>query len=570
VAAFIDGKSTLIPNSHGELLTPSVVGLTEDGQIIVGKSAKERLITHPTLTASLFKRHMGTDHKIKLGKKEFLPEELSSLVLRQLLEDAANFLDEPVTEAVISVPAYFNANQRAATKIAGTLSGVTVERLVNEPSAAALACRNWDKDETFIVFDFGGGTLDVSVVEAFDNLVNICSISGNNALGGTDFDQAIVTAVCEAYGLNEAKLPKQDYNILLKAAENAKVELQNNDESTVTATIQNKKIAFPLNGSKLYHLSQDIFDRIKNPIRAAVQGSGLEVSDIDKCILVGGSCHMPIVQEYLNSLLRVPVTDSDDLDRIVALGLGTYVGIKQREGSVKDLVLTDICPFSLNIGVHNEADPTKTLSHTMIARNTALPTSRTEPFFTIQPGQTEIGCPISQGEGMYSDTNTQLGKVTIKVPYNKTANEQINVTFTYDINAILAVQAESVSTGAKEQLILTGKNAFVSDAQIEKYVESIQRLKLAHHERIDFLLEKAKRIYEEADEYQKHHMKEIVIALENLRKGGSMRKAHKALDEIDTHLSDIDKSMGGDDIFNNKPAFLRLIKGGVDDGDLDE
>ena len=568
--AFIDGKSTLIPNTFGEFLTPSVVGLSEEGEILVGRSAKERLITHPALTTSLFKRHMGTDKETKLGKKSFLPEELSSFVLRQLLEDAGKFLGEAVTEAVISVPAYFNANQRSATKMAGSLSGVTVERLVNEPSAAALACRNWDQDETFIVLDFGGGTLDVSVVEAFDNVVSICSISGNNFLGGVDFDHAIATAVCEKFDLDMNSLPKQEYQILMKAAETAKIELQNKSESLVAATVQNKEITFPLTNDNLLQLSMRVLERLKKPIQSAVRDSGLGISDIDKCILVGGSCHMPIVQNYLSSLLRVPVADSSDLDKTVVMGLGAYVGIKQRTGSVKDLVLTDICPFSLNVGVHNHENPGKPLSFTMIARNTALPTSHTERFWAIELGQTAMHLQVSQGEELYSDENAPLGKIDIKIPYNKSEHEQVDVTFTYDINAILAVQAEAVSTGVKEQLIVTGNKLPFSDQQVEKYIKNVQNIKLAHHGRMEFLLEKAKRIYVESGEDTKYYMREVVASLEKLGKAGSIRKANKTMDEIDAYLSDIEKGMrSGGSIFNSKPAFLRLLRGGMDNDEFE-
>jgi len=573
VAAFIDGKSTLIPNTHGEFLTPSVVGLDENGDILVGQSAKERLITYPELTTSLFKRHMGTDMKIKLGKKFFSPEELSSFVIRQLLEDAKNFLGEDIDEAIISVPAYFNAKQRTATKLAGALSGVKVERLVNEPSAAALACRNWDEDETFIVFDFGGGTLDVSVVEAFDNVVNICSISGNNFLGGTDFDHAIAEAACNEYGIDIKKLSTQDYQILLKAAESAKIELKNNNEAEVLATVNGKKIVFPLTNNTLYQLSTEIFERLKKPIQASVKDSGLGASDIDKCILVGGSCHMPIVQNYLSSLLSVPVANSGNLDHVVALGLGTYAGIKQREGDIKDLVLTDICPFSLNIGTHNESNPAKLLSHTMIQRNTALPTSHTEPFYTIRHGQTVVDFEISQGEEFYADANTKLGKVSVQVPSNMKEFERVDITFTYDINAILAVQANVVSTGAKKQLILSEKGLFTSDDQLEKYLETVQGLKLAHHKRIDFLLEKSKRIYTEIDEHLKPHMRDIIISLERFSKTGSIRKANKGLDEFDEYLAMIEKNMRGNDIFKDKPAYLRLLENARsddDDGEQDE
>ena len=323
-AAYIDGKSILIPNPYNEFFTPSIVSVNEDGKLLVGKPAKERLVTGPDFTASLFKRNMGTNKKIMLGKKSFLPEELSSIILRQLLDDAEKFLREPITEALISVPAYFNANQRAATKRAGILSGIKVEQLINEPSAAALACRE-DVDKIFIIFDFGGGTLDVSIVETFDNIVNICAISGNNYLGGADFDQAIAQEICAENKIDIASLSTQELQTLLRVSENAKIALSKDKNAYVSVILKNKEVSYVLSEERLSEISGGIMERLRNPIRLAMKDSRLQASDIDKCILVGGSCRMPIVRNYLEGLLRVPISDGDDENKLVALGLGMYV-----------------------------------------------------------------------------------------------------------------------------------------------------------------------------------------------------------------------------------------------------
>jgi len=567
VAAFIGGKSVLIPNSFGEFLTPSAVSLSESGEIIVGKVAKEQLISAPDFSTALFKRKMGENTKIKLGKKSFMPEELSSFILRQLIDDAEKYLGEIVSEAVISVPAYFNAHQRAATKMAGTLSGVKVERLVNEPSAAALSCRNAEKDETFIVFDFGGGTLDVSIVEAFDNIINICAISGNNLLGGIDFDEAIANAICEENDLELEKLSAQDYRILLKAAENAKIHLSDNDEAVISVTIRDKQLVFTITDTIFNGISQKVLERLKKPIQAAVRDSGLSVSDIDKCILIGGSCNMPVVQDFLNSILRIPVVSGTDMDKTVALGLGAYAGIKQRASEIKDLVLTDICPLSLNVAVHNYQDPVKLLNQSIIPRNTALPASRTNQLCTVNLGQTMIDLKINQGEELYAADNTYLGEITMSVPKNMNDYEKIDVTFIYDINAILAVQVKAITTGETKQLILTGNGLEIPQHQVEKYLKNIQDLRLAHHERIELLTERAKRIYAESDEVQKQSMQQVVLELERLVSGGSIRKTNVVLNDIENFLTEIEKRMCGGDIFNEMPVFLRLIKGGLNDDD---
>jgi len=565
VATYIDGKSVLIPNIYNEFFTPSVVSINDDGEVLVGKIAKERLITNPDLSTSLFKRDMGTDKKVKLGKKLLLPEELSSFVLRQLFEDAKNFMGEPVTEAIVSVPAYFNANQRAATKRAGLLSGVNVERLINEPSAAALACRQ-DKDETFVVFDFGGGTLDVSIVEAFDNIINICAISGNNFLGGADFDHMIAEAICAENGIDASSLPKQEFQTLLRVSEDAKIRLSDEDNVKVSVILNNKEISYIVNNNLLIQLSKGILERLKRPIQLAMRDSDLSASDIDKCILIGGSCQMPIVRDYLHDLLRVPISDSHDANKMVALGLGIYVGIKQRNPDVKDLVLTDICPFSLNTNVHNEHNPNKQLSFTMIPRNAPLPSSKTQPFWTIKTGQTKIIMQISQGEQIYAEDNVVLGDLAVRVPYNRKTNEQINMTFSYDINAILAVEIEVVSTGIRSSLILTGDGLEFSEKEIQKSIQNIKDLTLAHLERTELLLERAKRIYTESNELLKNHITDIILALENLISGGSIRKKNTTLDAIEDYLKELERNLEYSDIFN-EPAFLKVIKGGVAESD---
>ena len=566
ISAFVSGKPVLIPNKHKEYATPSVVGVNEDGEIFVGKIAKERLITNPELTTSLFKRQMGTSLKAKLGKKLFSPEELSSFIVRQLIQDAEEFLGKKVTEAVISVPAYFNAKQRAATKLAGTLAGVKVERLINEPSAAALAVREEDMDETFIVFDFGGGTLDVSIVEVFDNIVNVCSISGDNFLGGADFDKIIVDAICDENNMNFSELSRQDKEILYKSAEVAKIKLEDEAEVNISLNIARKKLDYILTNEKLYFLSTEIFGKIKAPIKAAVKDSKLQVSEISKCILVGGSCNMPVVVDFLESLLRVPIANDEDiaLDQMVAHGLGVYVGIKQRQEEVKDLVLTDICPFSLNTGVNNPDDPNKLISNTIIRRNSILPTSRTVQLWTVSLGQVEMKVDITQGEQFYSADNILLGSVITKIPRNMKEHEKVDVTYYYDINAILIVKVKVVSTGEEKNLILSGDGHTLTDRQTEKYIENIQNIKLGHYTRRDLLIEKAKRIFTEAHEHQKINLKEVILRLEQVNIGGSIKKTNETLDFFEEYLNQLEDSPE-DDIFNNQTTFLKLIKGGLDD-----
>lgn len=558
VTTFQQGKCIFIPNQHGDYLTPSVVGLDEDGTLIVGKTAKERLVTAPQLTTSLFKRNMGTKNKVYLGEKAFLPEDLSSFVLRQLIGDAKRFLGETIEEAVISVPAYFDAKQRAATKRAGMLAGIKVERLLNEPSAAALACRREGEDDTFLVFDFGGGTLDVSIVEMFDNVVSICAISGDNQLGGMDFDTAIVRAFCTENQIQTGKLSQQEREMLLRLAESAKMRLQKEQTVYMRATIQGCSKEMQLTNEKLADLSWEIFARMKQPIQRVMQDSGLQPADISKCILVGGSCHMQIVQEYLRMLLRVPITTNQDMDHVVAQGLGIFAGIKKRDDEVRDLVLTDICPFSLKVSVNNEANPSKPLAHTMIARNSVLPKRVTDVLYTVKLGQVLIKVTICQGEHMYEADNTRLGQITAKVPLNMKEHEAIEITFFYDINAILVVCVRVLSTGKEYSLVLTGEGLKVSnEATKARHLREIQGMEFQapNSERYEFLLERSKRLFIEGDAFLQAHIQSIIAELERTMEISSMRKREEILDAYEQHVEELESSLGDSEIFRDYSNF---------------
>ena len=569
VTAFKNGVNVLIPNKYGELLTPSVVGVDENNELIVGKVAKERLITAPELTTSLFKRKMGRDSKVKLGEKEFLPEELSSFIIKKLIADAELFLAEKISEAVISVPAYFNSKQRAATKKAGQLAGIKVERLVNEPSAAAIACLDENEDDTFIVFDFGGGTLDVSVVEKFDNVINICAISGDNLLGGRDFDLAIYRAFCAEFDLSANKLSKQEQQTILRIAEKAKIELQEREEVLLKAIINNKALTMTLTNDKLSKLSNDIFKRLRKPIVNAMKDSGLEASDISKLILVGGSCQMTIVKNYLKKLLRIPIVNNNNVDQIVASGLGIYVGIKQRSQEVKNLVLTDICPFSLSVGALDFSG--RYVASSMIPRNSVLPTSITKDFYTSQPGQTEVDLNIYQGEEMYADDNLLLGKLRLNVPKNLIEAERIDVTFYYDINSILVVRALAKSTGKIFSYILGGDGLELKGEDSKKYLEQHQNidLKFASHRRQTFLLEKAKRIYSESSGSIKSYMEILIANIEDVLNTSSLRKLNEILDEYEGILEAVEKEESNIDLFRDLDEELELEEDSDPDSDFD-
>ena len=495
-----EGKPVLIPNVYGEYVTPSAVSIL-DGKIVVGKLAKERLITHPECSASLFKRNMGSDVTYTLDKKEYDSATLSSFVVKQLIEDAQNYLHESIDEVVISVPAYFNARQRQDTKRIGELLGVQVERLINEPSAAAIACHMDDEYETFVVFDFGGGTLDVSVVDCFENVISINAISGNNHLGGTDFDRAMAEYFCLKNGLNFNVLDLSFQQSIIRACEQAKIKLSAQRVVEVSLVHLNKNYNCIFDENVLFNTTHSLLESCKNVIGKAVKDSGFSASELDSLILVGGSNKMPVLQHYLSDALNIPVLKEENMDSLVALGLGKYIGIKQRDENIKDVVVTDICPFSLSTSTYNEQNPDLELSTVLIPKNSVLPTSKKMTLRTVHKGQTKVNISVFQGQAMYAKENLFLGQAFIHVPRNMHDYESFDLIYSYDINSMLYVEAIVHST--KEHYIFrVSKGDVLEKVDASIRLDSIKEISLALYQNneVDALLARIERIYQEVDE----------------------------------------------------------------------
>lgn len=561
---FRNGEVEMIPNSFGEYLTPSVVTI-ENNELIVGKIAKQKLVTNPENTTSLFKRDMGTNKTIKLGKNKYLPQELSALVLKQLINDAEKYLNEKVEEVVISVPAYFNAKQRRATKLAGEIIGVKVDRLINEPSAAAIACHE-DEFETFVVFDFGGGTLDVSVVDCFENVVSICSIAGNNKLGGIDFDKAIAMHFCQQNKIDYNSLLRAEKESLFLAAERVKIALQDNEEATMSLSIRGKLYSVKITNEILSLISKPILDEIREVIRRAVKDSGFVPSDIDRMIMVGGSSYMPIVRDYLEKLLKIPVESAEDIDYMVAMGLGKYLGIKQRCSEVKDLVVTDICPFSLSTPIVNESDSSKPLAKVIIPKNTVLPSSRTVTLQAYRRGQNNISISVYQGEEMYENDNILLGHTKVKIPRNYKENEQFNITYSYDINSMLYVEVEIISTGEKSVFII-GDDKKLESIKEGNQLNAIKEIsiKLNSNPEYEVCIERARRIYKELSPELKRMLQERMESLEIMYKDcvNNIQKKRDIVEEME-RLLDVFDSISE---FNESDIFSDF---GIDDNSIED
>lgn len=551
-----EGKPVLIPNAFGEYITPSAVSIL-DGKIVVGKLAKERLITHPECSASLFKRNMGTDVTYTLDKKEYDAATLSSFIVKQLIEDAQNYLHEEISEVVISVPAYFNARQRQDTKRIGELLGVKVERLINEPSAAAITCHMDDEYETFVVFDFGGGTLDVSVVDCFENVISINAISGNNHLGGTDFDRAMAEYFCLKNGLNYNVLDSSFQQSILRACEQAKIKLSTQSVVEVSLVHLNKNYNCIFDENVLFNITHSLLESCKNVIGKAVKDSGFSAGELDSLILVGGSSQMPVLQHYLSDALNIPVLKEENMDSLVVLGLGKYIGIKQRDENIKDLVVTDICPFSLSTSTYNEQNPDLELSTVLIPKNSVLPTSKKMTLRTVHKGQAKVNISVFQGQAMYAKENLFLGQAFIHVPRNMHDYESFDLIYSYDINSMLYVEAIVHST--KEHYIFrVSKGDLLEKVDASVCLDSIKEVSLALYQNneVDALLARIERIYKEVDEETQEYLmrlhadftKDMDTLINNIQ------KRNRLIHQVSRILDQIEESQNVDqlDIFSQE------------------
>lgn len=551
-----EGKPIRIPNAYGEFVTPSAVSIL-DGKIVVGKLAKERLITHPECSASLFKRNMGSDVTYTLDKKAYDSAILSSFVVKQLIEDAQNYLHEEISEVVISVPAYFNARQRQDTKRIGELLGIKVERLINEPSAAAIACHMDDEYETFVVFDFGGGTLDVSVVDCFENVISINAISGNNHLGGTDFDRAMAEYFCLKNGLDYNVLDSSFQQSILRACEQAKIKLSTQNVVEVSLVHLNKNYNCVFDENVLLNITKSLLESCKNVIGKAVKDSGFSASELDSLILVGGSSKMPVLQHYLSDALNIPVLKEENMDSLVVLGLGKYIGIKQRDENIKDVVVTDICPFSLSTSTYNEQNPDLELSTVLIPKNSVLPTSKKMTLRTVHKGQTKVNISVFQGQAMYAKENLFLGQAFIHVPRNMHDYESFDLIYSYDINSMLYVEAIVHST--KEHYIFrVSKGDVLEKVDASVRLDSIKEVSLALYQNneVDAILARIERIYKEVDEEtQDYLMKlhtEFTKDMESLI--NNIQKRKRLINQVSQILNQIEESQNVDslDIFSQE------------------
>ena len=476
VAVMEGGKPTVIANAEGMRTTPSIVGFSKTGERLVGQLAKRQAILNPDKTIASIKRHMGEDYKVNIDGKDYTPQEISAMILRKLADDASNYLGEKVTSAVITVPAYFNDAQRQATKDAGKIAGLDVLRIVNEPTAAALAYGlEKDKPEKVLVFDLGGGTFDVSILEIGDGVHEVLSTSGDTHLGGDDFDQKVMDWMCDEFKKTEGidlRNDKQAMQRVKEAAEKAKCELSSVMETNInlpfiTADANGPKhLDLNLTRAKFEDLSRDLLNRCKTPVENALRDAGVSKDDINEVVLVGGSSRIPAVQQLVKEYTGKEPNQSVNPDEVVAVGAAIQAGVLA--GEVKDIVLLDVTPLTLGI---------ETLGGVMtplVPRNTTIPVSKSQVFSTAENNQTAVDIHILQGERPMAKDNKSLGMFRLDgIPPAMRGLPQIEVTFDIDANGIVNVSAKDKATN-KEQKITITNSSNLSEADIDKMVKEAE------------------------------------------------------------------------------------------------
>lgn len=549
VAVMEGGEAVVIPNAEGNRTTPSVVGFKKDGERIVGETAKRQSITNPERTIISIKRHMGTDYKEKIDDKQYTPQEISAMILQKLKTDAEAYLGSEVTQAVITVPAYFNDSQRQATKDAGKIAGLEVLRIVNEPTAAALAYgMDKEDDHTILVYDLGGGTFDVSVLEVGDGFFEVKATSGDNRLGGDDFDQKIIDYLIAEFkkeqGVDLGK-DKAAVQRLKDAAEKAKKELS----SVVTTTVSlpfitvvdgvPQHLEINLSRAKFEEMASDLIERTLGPTRQALKDAGLSTSEIGKVVLVGGSTRIPAVQEAIKKITGQDPHKGVNPDEVVALGAAVQAGVLT--GDVKDVVLLDVTPLSLGIetagGVFTK----------MIDRNTTIPTSKSQVYTTYADNQTSVEIHVLQGERAMAADNKTLGRFILgEIPPAPRGIPQIEVTFDIDANGIVNVSAKDNGTGKSQKITITSSSG-LSDDEIDRMMQDAES-----HEEEDKKRKESVEARNEADQLV-YTTEKTIKDLGDKADQGEVDKANEAKDKLKSALE-------GDDLEAIKSASEELTQ----------
>jgi molecular chaperone HscC len=523
-----NGQSELIPNALGELLTPSVVSVAADGQVLVGMAARERLSTSPTRTAAAFKRYMGTAREFTLGAQRFRPEELSAFVLRALKGDAEAHLREPIVEAVITVPAYFNDAQRKATKAAGELAGLKVDRLLTEPTAAALAygVGRQPVDELNLVVDLGGGTFDVSLLHMFEGVTEVRATAGDTWLGGEDFVEILVQIFMHEVG-DKVGLPASPSSpaqaTLRRQAQIAKRRLSEADSATLSVPHQGSMVTHTVTRSEFETGAEALLTRLRFPIERALRDARVDLDRVARIILAGGASRMPMFRKLIGRLFRRLPLQTINPDEVVARGAAVRAGMLSRDAGLVETVMTDVAPFTLGMEVSGEVDGNRIagLFLPIIERNTVIPASRVERVVNSGDNQPVIVVTVYQGEARFVADNIKLGDLTVPIPRSPRSAQSVDVRFTYDPSGLLEVETHVLSTDVRRSMVIEGNPGVLSGEEIARRLGILAALKIHPREQSEnqTLLARGNRLYEERLGYERQELGHAVARFQAALEG---------------------------------------------------
>ncbi len=494
----------LIPNSLQSTLTPSVISVDETGTLLVGAAARERLITHPALSVATFKRYMGSERVTNLGTHSFRPEDLSALVLRSLITDAELHTGEKVTEAIISVPAYFSDAQRKATRNAGQLCGIKVERLINEPTAAALAYGlQQDRSEAhFLVFDLGGGTFDVSILEMYEGVMEVHASAGDNFLGGEDFVELLCQAMLSDLKLRPEQITCAQTAQLRSRMERLKCQLSQSQETELTIHLAGQDRHWSISETRFESLAAPLLQRIRTPVERALRDAKKDPNELDAIVLVGGASRMPMISRMVTRMFgRLPLRHLNP-DEVVARGTCVMTGMKNRDEAFREIVMTDVCPYTLGIEVSRTDERKRVhngLFSPIIERNTVIPASREKRYVPTTDYQKQLLLRIYQGEAPRVSNNVYLGQLSVPLPPKRAEETPVDVRFTYDVNGLLEVEAIAVATSERHQLLIEQNPGLLTPEQILQRLAVLAEIKIhpREHQANLAVMQRAERLFEE-------------------------------------------------------------------------
>lgn len=550
-ACFRSGRAEIIPNRLGALLTPSVVSVNEEGQMLIGETAREYGYLHPERMARLFKRTMGTDREYTLGNMKFSSEELSAFVLRSLKEDAEVYLKEEITEAIISVPAYFNDRQRRATKRAGELAGLNVSRIINEPTASAIAYGIGESgtSECCMVLDLGGGTFDVTILEYYRNIMEVYAVAGDNALGGEDFTMVLAEMFLGSFQTEIRELDLKTFSSVYKAAEACKRGFSSAGVSEMSVSVNGilREEEFTLSQYETACLG--LLEKLRKPIEKSLRDAKITLNDLDRIILVGGATRLPLIRTYIQRMTGIYPEYSVDPDTSVAEGAALACAMKERNSEIQEVILTDVCPFTLGTEVISGSGSFMEEGRYLpiIERNTVIPVSRTQTVSTAYDDQEWVRVKVLQGESRIAANNLLIGEVNVTVPKGPRGQENIEITYTYDVNSLLEVEVKVLSTGLTKKILIQDEENRISDEEAEERMKRLQYLKQnpRDDEENVFAMLKAERMYEEASGNTRTRIEEAVSAFEEAMRNGTRLEVGQKRQELLEMLAGLEKGESG-------------------------